>query len=63
MSQSLRQKLALREVCRLGPPEQPKTLMTGMRWDHTNNAASHATSDSFKDRQIARGLVPRERKP
>ena len=60
MSQSLRQKLALREVCRIGPPEQPKRLVDGMTW---HSAASHSDVANFYQRQIARGLVPRERKP
>ena len=54
MSQTIRQRRELRAVSQIGKP--PTTLLTGMPWTERNNAASHATSEHFLQRQIARGL-------
>ena len=58
MSQTLKQRVLLREVCRIG--NEPKRLVDGMPW---NSSATHNTSDAFRERQIARGMVPKEKKP
>ena len=58
---TLRQRRELHEVATIAP-KQPTRLVDGMVWDQFNNAASHATSENFLQRQIKRGLVPRERK-
>ena len=57
---TLRQRRELHEVTQIGKP--PSRLVDGMPWTDKNNAASHSNLDNFTARQIARGLVPRERK-
>lgn len=58
MSQSLRIKRELREVVQIGKPA-PQRLVDGAVW---HSAASHSDVNNFLARQIARGLVPKERK-
>ena len=61
MSQTLKQRVVLREVCRIGA--EPKRLVDGMPYGpkHHNDAESHGDVNNFLARQIARGLKPKER--
>ena len=58
MSQTLRMKRELREVCSMGKPITPR-LVDGMVW---HSSATHSDVSNFLARQIARGLKPKERK-
>ena len=56
------ERLELKFVSQIGKPE-PATLITGMPWTDKNNASSHSNIENFRDRQIARGMKPREGEP
>lgn len=58
MSQTLRMKRELREVVQIGRPA-PQRLVDGMPW---HSAASHSDVEAFRQRQIARGMKPKEAK-
>lgn len=59
MSLTLRQRMELHRIKTEIPRHEPTTLVTGMRW---HSAASHSDVSNFKQRQIERGLKPRETK-
>ena len=62
MTQTLRQRRELRAVSAIGKPE-PTRLVDGMPYgpQHHNDAESHGDVNNFLARQIARGLVPKEK--
>ena len=57
MSTPIRQR---RELAAVPTKQKPTRLVDGMAWDKTNNAESHGDINNFLQRQIARGLKPRE---
>ena len=56
MAQTIRIKRELREVVQIGKPVQPR-LVDGAVW---HSAASHSDVNNFRQRQIQRGMKPRE---
>ena len=58
MSQPMRVRRQLQEVCAIDKPVQPR-LVDGMPW---HSAASHSDVNNFRQRQIARGMQIKERK-
>ena len=57
MTTPIRQRRDLSAVPKV---ETPKRLVDGMPWTDKNNAESHGDINNFLQRQIARGLKPRE---
>jgi len=66
MTQTIRVKRQLAEVCRIGKPVEPALTWLDSAWhddpDGYQRASTHNTVDAFRARQVARGMVPKEGK-